>query len=78
MHDPSWLDWPFFDDKHRHLREALLGWCADYDFPHSDDVDADCRQLVRDMGRAGWFRNCVPAAWGGLNDSLDVRSIALC
>jgi len=78
MSDASYLHWPFFDDSHRELQASLVDWCRSYDFPHSGDVDADCRQLVRDLGRAGWFRNCVPAAWGGNAATLDVRSIALC
>jgi acyl-CoA dehydrogenase len=30
-----------------------------------DSVDAACRQLVRDLGRAGWTRYSVPMAHGG-------------
>ena len=78
MSDSSYLQWPFFEDTHRSLQGALNDWCTDYDFPHSDDVDADCRQLVHDLGNAGWLRNCVPAQWGGNAAKLDVRSIALC
>jgi acyl-CoA dehydrogenase len=76
--DKSYLDWPFFDDKHRSLQSELSQWCAEYNFPHSDDVDADCQQLVKDLGAAGWLKNCVPAGWGGASEKLDVRSIALC
>ena len=78
MSDRSFLAWPFFDDSHRRLQAALSQWCAGYDFPHTDDVDADCRQLVKDLGAAGWLKNCVPAEWGGASEKLDVRSIALC
>ena len=78
MSDKSYLDWPFFEDQHRLLQRELSQWCAEYDFPHSDDVDADCQQMVKDLGAAGWLKYCVPSAWGGANESLDVRSIALC
>ena len=78
MADTSYLSWPFFGDTHRALRDSLRSWCSDYDFPHTEDVDSDCRQLVRDLGAAGWLTNCVPAAWGGASENLDVRSIALC
>jgi acyl-CoA dehydrogenase len=78
MSDTSYLDWPFFEQGHRDLQQALKAWCEHYDFPHSDDVDADCRQLVKDLGAAGWLKNCVPAEWGGASEKLDVRSIALC
>ena len=78
MTDTTYLAWPFFEKKHRDLQADLKSWCEDYDFPHSDDVDADCKKLVADLGAAGWLRHCVPAQWGGASDKLDVRSIALC
>ena len=29
------------------------------------------------LGDAGWLRYCVPAAYGGISEKLDVRSLAL-
>jgi acyl-CoA dehydrogenase len=78
MPDSTFIDWPFFDESHRQLRKDLQHWAAGYGFPHDDDVDASCRTLVKDLGQAGWFRHCVPAAFGGAAEKLDVRSIALC
>ncbi len=78
MADKTYLDWPFLDDGHRELKHALVDWCEQYSFDDGDHVDDICRQLVADLGEAGWLRNCVPGAWGGTNDKLDVRSIALC
>ena len=78
MADQTYLDWPFLDDKHRELQRDLRQWCESQNFPHSDDVDADCQSLVSALGDAGWLTMCVPAAWGGANEQLDVRSIALC
>jgi acyl-CoA dehydrogenase len=76
--DRSFLDWPFFDDSHRALAEALEAWCeGNLGTPHGADVDAACRVLVRKLGDGGWLRYCVPAAWGGVHDALDVRSLAL-
>ncbi|HWM28504.1 MAG TPA: acyl-CoA dehydrogenase family protein [Woeseiaceae bacterium] len=77
MADRTWLDWPFLGDEHRALHARLSEWCASYDFQHDDDTDAACRRLVADLGNAGWLRHCVPAAWGGASETLDVRSIAL-
>ncbi len=77
MTDTTFLDWPFLDDSHRSLWRSLQDWCGTYSFSHDDDVDKQCRQLVRDLGAAGWLRACVPAASGGLSEKLDVRSIAL-
>ncbi|MEM7504995.1 MAG: acyl-CoA dehydrogenase family protein, partial [Pseudomonadota bacterium] len=70
MTDTSYLHWPFLDDKHRLLKRELDAWCSDYDFTHGDDVDAACRQLVADLGKAGVLQHSVP--------ELDVRSLALC
>lgn len=78
MSDKSFLDWPFLDDAHRELKYKLDDWCAQQEFSHGDDVDKICRELVAALGKAGWLRNCVPAAWGGMNEKLDVRSLALC
>jgi acyl-CoA dehydrogenase len=72
------LDWPFFDDTHRALAERLEGWCAaELDDAHPDDVDAACRTLVAKLGQGGWLRYCVPAAYGGVHETRDVRSLAL-
>jgi len=78
MADKTYLDWPFLDDKHRHLKSELSAWCDDYSFEHGDNVDDICRQLVTDLGQAGWLKHCVPGEWGGAAEKLDVRSIALC
>lgn len=78
MADKTWLDWPFFENRHRDLRRDLQRWCEQYSFSHEDGVDDHCRKLVSDLGRAGWLRHCVPGKWGGASDKLDVRSIALC
>ena len=78
MADKTYLDWPFLDDSHRKLQDDLVAWCAQYDFGDEEDVDNRCRQLVADIGKAGWLKNCVPERWGGASEKLDVRSIALC
>lgn len=78
MTDKSYLDWPFFENEHRELKRKLDDWCDQYSFKHGDDVDEACRNLVRDLGKAGWLKNCVPAAWGGVSKKLDVRSLAIC
>jgi len=78
MADRTFLDWPFFDDGHRALADGLEAWCvANLSHHHGQDIDAECRDLVRKLGGAGWLRYCVPAAYGGVHDQLDVRSLAL-
>ena len=78
MADRSFLEWPFFDNSHRELANELEKWCeAELAGPHGDDVDAECRALVRSLGAGGWLRYCVPSAYGGVHDAIDVRSLAL-
>jgi len=78
MADKTYLDWPFLDDSHRDLKSNLVAWCERHSFDHGENVDDICRQLVVDLGKAGWLENCVPRQWGGASEKLDVRSIALC
>ncbi|MEA3042284.1 MAG: acyl-CoA dehydrogenase [Sphingomonadales bacterium] len=78
MADQSFLDWPFFDSSHKELAQKLEAWCeSSLGDAHGEDVDAECRLLVRKLGAGGWLRYCVPTAYGGVHDDLDVRSLAL-
>jgi acyl-CoA dehydrogenase len=78
MADKSFLDWPFFNNSHKELSEKLEGWCeTNLANRCGEDVDAECRALVRKLGDGGWLLYCVPAAYGGVHDDLDVRSLAL-
>src|SRR3990172_1399652 len=77
MPDKSYLDWPFFDDAHRTLERELEQWAAKHIAAHGTDTDAACRTLVRDLGRAGWLKYCVPAAYGGACEQIDSRSLCL-
>ena len=71
----DWLDWPFLEDRHRELHRRLVDWCGANiaDAPHGDGVDAECRQLVAKLGKAGLLELCV--ADGG--KLPDVRSLSL-
>ena len=78
MADRAFLDWPFFDDSHRRLAEELEQWCAaELADPHGKNVDAECLDLAMRLGAGGWLRYCVPAAYGGVHEALDVRSLCL-
>lgn len=70
----DWLDWPFFDDEHRALRDRLRDWCeVNLDDHHPADVDAACRDLVAKLASAGFTRLCVADG-----DRIpDVRSLAI-
>lgn len=69
------LDWPFFDAKHRELAHELDAWCATHlDHAHGDDVDAECRTLVKLLGQGGWLQHAVAA---GAGQAIDTRAICL-
>lgn len=72
------LRWPFFDDDHRRFAQTLFGWAAATlpTLPH-DDIDAACRARVKTLGEAGHLAAVVPAAFGGLHEKLDVRTLCL-
>lgn len=73
MADKSFLTWPFFEDRHRELSEALDAWCeANLGAVDHADTDATCRRLVTLLGEAGF------AAHSGAEDGkLDVRTLCL-
>jgi acyl-CoA dehydrogenase len=84
MSDESFLAWPFFDEEHRSEAHALERWTAEALPPllagAEDDADAvyACvARLVRELGRAGWLRACVPSAYGGFRETLDARSLCI-
>lgn len=77
MADRSFLQWPFFEEKHRQLSVELESWCAQHitDLDHGD-TDELCKSLVADLGKAGW---CRYAGVDPVDTSsvLDVRSLCL-
>jgi acyl-CoA dehydrogenase len=75
----SHLAWPFFDERHRQFGPALAEWANREVGQHIDhaNVDRSCRSLVRALGEAGWLKAVVPAAYGGLSEKLDVRTLCI-
>jgi acyl-CoA dehydrogenase len=75
MPDRSFLSWPFFDDRHRALAEAIERWSVANLPVNHDDVDAACRELVQKLGRDGWLAHTAndPSVPG----PLDVRTLCL-
>lgn len=73
MADTSYLDWPFFEPRHRDLAARLEDWAASNlgQIDHSD-TDAACRALVRALGDAGFLEHSASET-----GDLDVRSLAL-
>ncbi|MEK8029892.1 acyl-CoA dehydrogenase family protein [Ideonella sp. DXS29W] len=73
-------DWPFFDAPHRAFSTALDAWAAAHvrDVHGDHDVDAACRQLVRQLGDAGWLKHAVAGReYGGAGETIDTRTICL-
>jgi alkylation response protein AidB-like acyl-CoA dehydrogenase len=79
VHPHEHLAWPFFDDAHRELARAVEAWAAPElaAADHGGDLDDRCRRHVRALGDAGWLRHVVPAAYGGVRERVDVRSLCV-
>jgi acyl-CoA dehydrogenase len=74
MSDRSFLTWPFFEQRHRELADALDAWAgAKLSAVDHSDTDAACRSLVALLGEGGWLRHS--GAEG--DEKLDVRSLCL-
>lgn len=77
MTDRSFLDWPFFEDRHRAFAADIEAWAeANSDALHlhgDQDLDGDCRAILKALADGGWIRNAVPDADG----RLDVRTLCL-
>ncbi len=75
MADRSFLNWPFFEDRHRALADQLDAWCAKNLPVDHHDVDAACRELVAMLGRDGWLK--PTAVDTGNPGPLDVRTLCI-
>ncbi len=73
MADQSFLNWPFFEPRHRDLAAGLEVWCAAQLPTDHRDVDAACRGLVALLGQGGWLHH-TGASQG---EVLDVRALCL-
>jgi acyl-CoA dehydrogenase len=68
------LRWPFFEPRHRELADTLERWCADnLAGRYAEDLDSECRALVRELGAAGFLKLSVADA----RHRPDVRSLAI-
>ncbi|MGE7414927.1 acyl-CoA dehydrogenase family protein [Methylobacterium tarhaniae] len=74
MPDRTFLDWPFFEPRHRDLAAQADDWAARTipGLVDHHDVDGSCRRLVAALGEAGFLRFAAP------EDGLfDVRALCL-
>ena len=77
MADTTYLDWPFFEDRHRALAADLDAWAGRElaSIDHSD-TDAACKALVSTMGEAGWTQHSAVDP-DDAGSRLDVRSLCI-
>jgi acyl-CoA dehydrogenase len=57
MADRSYLNWPFFEARHRDLAASLRAWLNDSPFPHhvnEDKVDAACAEFLVNLVEGGF------------------------
>jgi acyl-CoA dehydrogenase len=73
MADRTFLSWPFFEDRHRELAEAVDAWAGAHLPVDHRDADAACRGLVASLGAAEFLRHSGAAE----GEALDVRSLCL-
>lgn len=74
MADAAFLDWPFFEPRHRSFAAEVEAWAAAHAARLTDhhDADASTRALARAMGETGLLRVALPQS-----GVLDVRSLCL-
>jgi acyl-CoA dehydrogenase len=73
MSDKSFLNWPFFEPRHRELSAMLEAWCAANLPVDHTDIDTACKSLVAALGRAGILVHSGADA----GETLDVRALCL-
>jgi acyl-CoA dehydrogenase len=74
----DWIEWPFFEPRHRALAERLDAFIGSpvMDAIDHGDVDASCRRLVREMGWAGLLEAAVAPPEADAT-AVDSRSVCL-
>ena len=79
MAESSFLDWPFFEARHRALAKELEAWAAAHlAGNHESNVDEACRQLVREFGKAGWLKHAIGGkAYGAAGENIDTRTLCI-
>jgi len=84
MSDTTFLDWPFFDDRHRKFATNLSEWAVKEIAPLENDdhhtneaLDSSFKKIIKKLGEAGWLKYTIPKAYGGALENFDVRHIAL-
>jgi acyl-CoA dehydrogenase len=79
MADSSFLDWPFFEERHRKLARDLEAWASAHLTPsHDANIDEACRKLVRELGSGGWLKYAIGGTvYGAAADNIDTRALCI-
>jgi acyl-CoA dehydrogenase len=74
----DWIDWPFFEPRHREFAERLDRFVASAAMSAIDhaDIDSACRRLVRALGDAGLLAAAVAPPDGDAT-AIDSRAVCL-
>jgi acyl-CoA dehydrogenase len=79
MADTTYLDWPFFEPRHRELARARrLGRASTSRTPRRRQLDADLPRAGASLGAGGWLRHAVAGtAMAARARAIDTRAICL-
>jgi acyl-CoA dehydrogenase len=77
--DRDSLAWPFFEEAHREFATQLDDFIVGDGLvgTEHEDLDDECRRLVKTLGQAGVLRACVPQSYGGLFEAIDSRALCV-
>lgn len=83
MADRSFLDWPFFEERHAGLVGELDAWAEREIDPlgHGAEdrasVDEACKDILARLAHGRWTEFVVPGAFGGRTSLIDARALCL-
>lgn len=81
MPDRSYLQWPFFENRHRELARRIDDWArqelSDETSELELDVDETCRGLLARLAEGDWLAHCVADPQPCGQPRLDVRALCL-
>ncbi len=79
MADTSFLDWPFFEERHRKTAKDLEAWAsAHLTASHDANIDEACQKLVRELGSGGWLKYAIGGtAYGAAAENIDTRALCI-
>ena len=71
---------PFVDQEHIVLRARVRAWAEANLFSagqERDDVEAEARRLIRELGREGFTAYTVPRGYGGVKERVQARDLCV-